>query len=89
MKIIKNIILLPFLPLRLAWRWSGGAKITSAGAKITSAGALWNKKDEDGNDIVIEKGGCLPRLLGTIIIAGILYAAIIHGCIYLFDKYFK
>ena len=82
MKIIKNIILLPFLPLRLAWRWSGGAK-------ITSAGALWNKKDEDGNDIVIEKGGCLPRLLGTIIIAGILYAAIIHGCIYLFDKYFK
>ena len=27
MGIVKNIILLPFLPLRLAWKWSGGAKI--------------------------------------------------------------
>lgn len=27
MNIIKNIILLPFLPLRLAWKWSSGAKI--------------------------------------------------------------
>lgn len=82
MGIVKNILLLPFLPLRLAWRWSGGAK-------ITTAGALWNKKDAYGNDIVIEKGGCLPRILGTIIIAGLLYAAIIHGGIFLFEKFFK
>ena len=27
MGIIKNIILLPLLPLRLAWKWSGGAAI--------------------------------------------------------------
>ncbi len=27
MGIVKNIILLPFLPIRLAWRWSGGAAI--------------------------------------------------------------
>ena len=32
MKILKNIILLPFLPLRLAWKWSSGAKATSSGA---------------------------------------------------------
>ena len=82
MKIIKNIILLPFLTLRLAWKWSGGTK-------VTSGGALWNKKDEYGNDIVIEKGGCLPRILGTIIIAGILYAVIIQGGIFLFEKFFK
>ena len=47
MTIIKNIILLPLLPLRLAWKWSDGAKVTS--------GSLWNKKDEYGSDIVIEK----------------------------------
>lgn len=82
MKILKNIILLPFLPLRLAWKWSSGAK-------ATSSGALWNKKDENGNDIIIEKGGCLPRLLGTIIIAGILYSGIIKGGIFLFEKFFK
>ena len=72
MGIIKNIILLPFLPLRLAWRWSSGAK-------ATTAGALWNKKDAYGNDIVHESGGCLPRLLGTVIIAGILYGLIGWG----------
>ena len=27
MNIIKNIILLPLLPLRLAWKWSGGTEI--------------------------------------------------------------
>ena len=27
MNIIKNIILLPLLPLRLAWKWSGDTKI--------------------------------------------------------------
>ena len=27
MNIIKNIILLPLLPLRLAWKWSGGSEI--------------------------------------------------------------
>lgn len=27
MGIIKNIILLPFLPLRLAWKWSSETKI--------------------------------------------------------------
>ena len=27
MGLIKNIILLPFLPLRLAWKWSGGSAI--------------------------------------------------------------
>ena len=27
MNIIKNIILLPLLPLRLSWKWSGGAAI--------------------------------------------------------------
>ena len=79
MKILKSIVLLPFLPLRLAWKWSNGAK-------ATTAGALWNKKDANGNDIIIEKGGCLPRLLGTIIIAGILYSGIIKGGIFLFEK---
>ena len=27
MRLLLNIILLPFLPLRLAWKWSTGAKI--------------------------------------------------------------
>ena len=27
MSVIKSILLLPFLPLRLAWKWSGGAAI--------------------------------------------------------------
>ena len=69
MGIIKSIILLPFLPLRLAWRWSSGTK-------VTTSSALWNKKDALGNDVVQEYGGCLPRLLGTVIIASILYGFI-------------
>ena len=82
MKIIKSILLLPFLPLRLAWRWSSGAK-------VTSGGALWNEKDENGNDIILEKGGCLPRLLGTVIIAGILYALIGWGIMSLVEVFQK
>ena len=82
MGIVKTILLLPLLPLRLAWKWSSGAK-------ATSSGALWNKKDEFGNDIVIEKGGCLPRLMGTVIIAAILYSLIgwaIMSIVQIFQK---
>ena len=71
-KIIANTLLLPFLPIRLGWRWSSGSK-------VTTKGALWNKHDRDGNEIYVEKGGCLPRLIGTAIIAGILYSIIGWG----------
>lgn len=71
-KIIANILLLPFLPLRLGWRWS-------AGAKVSTQGGLFNRYDRDGNEIYVEKGGCVPRLIGTVIIAGILYSFIGWG----------
>lgn len=71
-KIIANILLLPFLPIRLGWRWSSGAK-------VSTKGALFNRHDRDGNEIYVEKGGCLPRLIGTAIIAGILYSLIGWG----------
>ena len=71
-KIIANIFLLPLLPIRLGWRWS-------TGAKVTTKGALWNKHDRDGNEIYVEKGGRLPRLIVTAIIAGILYSIIGWG----------
>ena len=31
MGIIKNILLLPFLPLRLAWKWSSETKLNGQG----------------------------------------------------------
>lgn len=68
MKVLLNIILLPLLPLRLAWRWTGGAK------------ASWTTKDRYGRDVVMKQGGCLPHVLGTLVIAGLLYA-IIGVCI--------
>lgn len=59
MKLLKNIILLPFLPIRLGWRWSAGAKMkTNNGQEVDSAFA---------------------RLIGTVIIAGLLYSAVGFG----------
>lgn len=72
MKIMKRILLLPVLPIYLGWKWSSGAK-------ATSAGALFSKKDALGREIIVEHGGCLPRLIGTAIIAGILYSLVVWG----------
>lgn len=72
LKILKEVVLLPFLPIRLGWRWSEGAK-------MSTKGALFNKHDEFGNEIYVEKGGCLPRLMATAIVAGILYYGIAVG----------
>lgn len=44
LKILKEVVLLPFLPIRLGWRWSEGAK-------MSTKGALFNKHDEFGNEI--------------------------------------
>ena len=61
MGVIKNILLLPFLPLRLAWKWSSATTINGQG------------------------GGC-AHVLGTIIVAGILYGGIIWGIMKLLNK---
>lgn len=64
MGVIKNILLLPFLPLRLAWRWSSEAKING-----------------------VQNG--FAHLLGTIIIAVILYSLIGWGIMTLIDVFSK
>lgn len=64
MGIVKNIILLPFLPLRLAWKWTAGAEI-------------------NGSQHV------LAHLIGTVIVAGILYSLIGWGIMSLVDKFVK
>ena len=64
MNIIKNIILLPFLPLRLAWKWSGGATING-------------------------RQNIFAHLIGTVIIAAILYGVIgwgIRALVEIFSK---
>lgn len=64
MGLIKNIILLPFLPLRLAWKWSGGSAI-------------------NGHQ------NMFAHLIGTVIVAGILYSLIGWGIMSLVDKFAK
>ena len=72
MKTLKAILLFPFwfiwqvikaplLPIRLAWKWSEGASFKTGNA--------WGG---GGSEI----GGCLPRLVGTIFIAGLIYYGI-------------
>ena len=64
MNIVKNILLLPFLPLRLAWKWSGGAAI---------------------ND---QQNGC-AHVIGTVIVAVILYGLIGWGIVSLVEVFSK
>ena len=64
MNIIKNIILLPFLPLRLAWKWSSEAKLNG------------------------QPSGC-AHVIGTIIVAGILYGLIGWGIMSLVEMFNK
>jgi len=64
MGIIKNIILLPLLPLRLAWKWSGDSAING------------------------QKSGC-AHVLGTVIVAGILYGLIGWGIMSLVEMFNK
>ena len=78
MKLLLNIILLPFLPLRLAWKWSEGTTLKASGIII--------KRDRFGREVPGEKyRGCLPRLIGTAFIAGILYGLIGWGIISLIE----
>ena len=80
MKILKNIILLPFLPIRLGWRWSAGAK--------ASKSYLFGKKDRDGNIVHSEKmDSSSSRLVGTIFIAGIIYYGVFQGISYVVEKF--
>ena len=64
MNIIKNILLLPFLPLRLAWKWSGGAAING------------------------QQNGC-AHVIGTVIVAAILYGLIGWGIMALVNMFSK
>ena len=64
MNIIKNIILLPFLPFRLAWKWSGSTAING-------------------------QQNIFAHLIGTVIIAAILYGVIgwgIRALVEIFSK---
>ena len=53
---------------------------------MSTKGALFNKHDEFGNEIYVEKGGCLPRLMATAIVAGILYYGIAVGIRKIFKR---
>ena len=64
MGIIKTIILLPFLPLRLAWKWSSGAEMNG------------------------QQNGC-AHVIGTVIVAGILYGLIGWGVMSLVEMFNK
>ena len=61
MNVIKNVILLPFLPIRLAWKWSSASAING------------------------QPSGC-AHVLGTIIVAAILYSLIGWGCMKILGK---
>lgn len=74
--LVKNIILLPFLPIRLGWKWGREAKIRFSGSK----------RDAFGNIIYEEVGGCLPRLVSTFISAGLMYYGIYKAVLYFIGK---
>lgn len=81
MKLLLNLILLPLLPLRLAWKWSEGTTLKSSG--------IFTKRDRFGREVADKYNGCLPRLIGTVIIAGILYGLIGYGIRSLIEMFQK
>lgn len=64
-KIFLEIILLPFLPIRLGWKWSAGCT-----AKFSDGG----------------ESSFLGRIIGTVLIAGVLYSLIGSGINAVFGK---
>lgn len=57
-KIVLEVLLLPFLPIRLGWKWSAGFTV-----KFGSGGG----------------SSFLGRIVGTVLIAGVLYSLIGSG----------
>lgn len=75
-KLLKFIILLPILPIRLGWKWSEGAKISHT---------YRDGKIKNGRIVYSEEGDpFLGRLIGTAIIAGLMYYGIVQGLAYVF-----
>ena len=78
MKILINIILLPFLPIRIGWKLSAGAKASKSHlfGKVKN-GRVVHSEEMDSSS---------SRLIGTIFVAGIIYYGIAQGFSYLLSR---
>ena len=78
MKILINIILLPFLPIRIGWKLSAGARMSNE--------TLFGKV-KNGRIVHSEEGdSCLARLIGTAFVAGVIYYGVVQGVAYFVKK---